>query len=182
MTLTLIRHARRGVSLIGIALLGVVVVFTILTHLAPLAGRHLFIVGGASMEPSIPLGSLVIATQTDPMKLAPGDVVTIRADSGIVITHRVHRIVDLEEGRFFELKGDANQGPDATLVPARAIVGAADRYIPFAGFLQEYLATMPGLLSAVGSLAALFLVHILLEAAERHARPIPAEAPDLVGP
>jgi signal peptidase len=182
MNQTLIRHARRVVGLIGIALFGVLLAFTLFTHLAPLTGRQLFIVGGGSMEPSIPLGSLVIATPVDALTIAPGDVVTIRADNGVVITHRVRRVVDLAEGRFFELKGDANPGVDVTLVPARAIVGAADRYLPFAGYAQGYLATVPGLVSVLAALGALFLIHLLLEVPERPFRPIPAEARDPVGP
>lgn len=182
MTLRLVRRARRVVGLIGIALLVVLVVFTLFTHLAPLTGRELFIVGGGSMEPSIPLGSLVIASRTDPMTIAAGDVVTIRADNGVVITHRVLRVVDRPEGRFFELKGDANQAPDASLVPARAIIGGADRFVPFAGFAQEYLASLPGLLSAVGFLGSLFLISMLLEMVERSVRPSPSRAAAPTGP
>jgi signal peptidase len=182
MSLTLIRHARRVVGFIGIALLGVLLVLTLFIHLAPLTGRQLFIVGGGSMEPALPLGSLVMATRTDPMTISPGDVVTIRADNGVVVTHRVRRVVDLAEGRFFELKGDANQGADANLVPARAIVGAADRYVPYAGYAQGYLATIPGLMSVFGLFGALFLIHMLLEEPERRSRPTTAEARELVGP
>jgi signal peptidase I len=182
MNQTLIRHARRVVGLIGIALFGILLIFTLFTHLVPLTGRQLFIVGGGSMEPSIALGSLVITNPVDPMTIAAGDVVTIRADNGVVVTHRVQRVVDLAEGRFFELKGDANPTPDASLVPARAIVGAAAQSIPFAGYAQQYLATLPGMLSAIAILGALFLLHLLLEVPERSFRQIPAEAQDPVGP
>nr|MBA2381629.1 signal peptidase I [Chloroflexota bacterium] len=179
--LTLIRLARRAVGLIRIALLVVLVVFTLFTHLAPLSGRELFIIGGGSMEPSIPLGSLVVVSRIDPMMIAAGDVVTIRADNGVVITHRVLRVVDRPEGRFVELKGDANQSSDASLVPARAIVGAADHFVPFAGFAQEYLATLPGLLSVVGFLGALSVICMLLEMVERSVRPNRSPAVELTG-
>jgi signal peptidase len=182
MTLTVIRLARRAVGLIGIALFGILLVFTLFTHLAPMTGRQLFIVGGGSMEPSIPLGALVVTTRIDPMTIGVGDVVTVRADNGVVVTHRVRRILDLAEGRFLELKGDANPNPDASFVPARAIVGAAGQFIPFAGFAQEFLATVPGLLSALGFLGALFLIHLLLEGPERSSRPIAPAARDPVAP
>ena len=179
---SLIRLARRAVGLVGIALLGVLVGFSLFTHVATLSGHQLFIVGGGSMEPSIPLGSLVIATQTDASTVAVGDVVTIRADNGVVITHRVNRVVDLPEGRFFELKGDANLGPDAVLVPSRAIVGAADQYVPFAGYAQEYLSTVTGLVAALSTLGALALIYRLLEMLERSARGTLAQARETVGP
>jgi signal peptidase len=178
----LIRHARRVVGLIGIAFFGILLILTLFVHAVPLTGRQLFVVGGGSMEPSIALGSLVITSPIDPMTIAPGDVVTIRADNGVVVTHRVRRVIDVAEGRYFELKGDANPNPDPSLVPARAIVGSAAQSIPLAGFAQQYLATVPGMVSALGILGALFLLHLLLEVPERSFRPIPAEAQDPVGP
>jgi len=182
MTPSLIRLVRRAVGLIGIALFVALIAFSLVTNVAPATGRELFVIVGGSMEPAIPLGSLVVATPTDAMTVAVGDVVTIRADNGVVITHRVNRVVDLPEGRFFELKGDANLGPDAVLVPARAIVGAADQYVPFAGYAQEYLSTVTGLVAALSTLGALALIYRLLEMLERSARGTLAQARETVGP
>lgn len=181
MNLNLIRLARRVVGLIWIALLAVLIGSSLLTHIAPLTGRQLFIVGGGSMEPSIPIGSLVVATQTDAMTIAVGDVITIRADNGIVVTHRVTRVVDLREGRFFEMKGDANKSPDAGLVPARAIVGAADQYVPSAGYAQAFLTTGSGVITVLFFLGALLLTYLLLEMLEPAGRALPAEASKPIG-
>jgi signal peptidase I len=177
-----IRLARRAVGLIEIALVAVLIGFALFTHIAPLTGRQLFIVGGGSMEPSIPIGSLVVATRTDAMTVAVGDVVTIRADNGVVFTHRVSRVVDLPEGRFFQTKGDANQSPDGSLVPARAIVGAADQYVPYAGYAQAFLSTLPGVIAALSVLGALLLTYLLLEMLAPAARATPAEARAPIGP
>jgi signal peptidase I len=163
MKLRIVRRARRAVGLVGIALFVVLVGFSVLIHAAPLAGRQLFIVGGGSMEPTIPIGSLVVVARADVMTLAVGDVVTIRADNGVVITHRVSRVVDLAEGRYFETKGDANRTSDGSLVPARAIIGVADRYVPYAGYAQQFLSTLPGLIAALSVLGAFFLVALLLD-------------------
>ena len=182
MNLNSIRLARRAVGLIGIALFAFLIAFSLFIHIAPLTGRQLFIIGGGSMEPSIPLGSLVVATGTDAMAIAVGDVITIRADNGIVVTHRVSRVVDLPEGRFFELKGDANQSPDASLVPARAIVGAADQFIPFAGYGQMFLSNAPGLVATTSLLGALLLAFLLLDRLVPPARPAPSHAREPIGP
>jgi signal peptidase I, archaeal type len=182
MNLSLIRLARRVVGLIGIALFAVLVGFSLLTHIAPLTGYQLFIVGGGSMEPSIPIGSLVVVSQIDASSSDLGDVITIRADNGVVVTHRVIRVVHLAEGRFYETKGDANQGPDGSLVPARALVGTAGRYVPFAGYAQEYLSTVPGIVAALSALGALALIYRLLEMLERSARGTLAQARETVGP
>ena len=163
MYMNVIRLLRRVVGLIGVALLVAVIGFSLFTRIAPLTGHQLYIVGGGSMEPGIPIGSLVVVAPTDDMALVVGDVVTLRADNGVVITHRVSRVVDSPEGRYFETKGDANRSPDGSLVPARAIVGRADAYVPFAGFAQEFLSTVPGVIAAFGALGALFLAYLLLE-------------------
>ena len=182
MILTSIRLARRTVGVIGIALLVVLIGFSLFTRVAPVTGRQLFIVIGGSMEPTIPIGSLAIVTPTDVMTVAPGDVVTIRADNGIVFTHRVSRVVDLPEGRFFETKGDANQSLDSGLVPAHEIVGAAEQYVPFAGYAQDFLTDTPGLVAALSLLGALLLTYLLLERLEPAARAFSAHAREPVGP
>ena len=138
------RLARRVVGSIAIALLGILVVFSLFTHLAPLTGRELFTITGDSMEPGIPIGSMVAVTRTDPLTIVAGDVVTIRADNGVVITHRVARVIDRPEGRFFELKGDANPSADPAVAPARAIVGRVGEVVPVAGYLRAFLSTIPG--------------------------------------
>jgi signal peptidase I len=175
-----IRLARRAVGFIGVALVVFFVGFSLFTHLAPLTGRQLFIVGGGSMEPSIPLGSLVIVTPTDARTVGVGDVLTIRADNGVVFTHRVTRVVDLPDGRFFETKGDANQTPDNGLVPARAVVGAADQYVPFAGYAQGFLSKVLGMVAALSLLGTLLLLYLLLEMLEPSAGPISAQVRDPV--
>jgi signal peptidase len=182
MSLNLIRLARRIFGLIGTALFAILIAFSLFIHVAPLTGHQLFIITGGSMEPSIPLGSLVIATPIDAMTIAVGDIVTIRADNGIVITHRVGRLVDLPEGRFFELKGDANQSPDGSLVPARAILGEAAQYIPYAGYGQMFLSNLPGLIAIASFFAMLLLVFMLLERLERPVLATPAQSREPIGP
>jgi signal peptidase len=170
MVRSLIRPVRRAVGLIEIALFVVLIGLFLFTRLAPLTGRELFIVGGGSMEPAIPIGSLVVATRTDAMTVSVGDVVTLRADSGVIVTHRVSRVVDLAEGRFFETKGDANLSPDSALVPARELVGVAGRYVPYAGYAQVFLSTVPGMIAAFSALGVLLLLYLLLDMVEPGAR------------
>jgi signal peptidase I len=111
-----------------------------------------FVVRGASMAPAIPLGSMVTVTRVAPAKIGPGDVIVIQTDNGLVVTHRVTRALDLIDGRFFELKGDANETPDPVLVPARAVVGRVDGHVAMLGYLVAMLSELSGL---VGVLAVL---------------------------
>lgn len=182
MILNLPRLARRAVGITGIALLVVLIGFSALTHLAPLTGRELFIITGGSMEPAVPIGSLVVTMQTDATTVAAGDVITIRADGGVAVTHRVRAVVDTPSGRFFEMKGDANDSPDDGLVPADAIVGAADLYVPYVGYASAFLSSGVGRAAALSALVALALTYLLLQLlAPAHAASPPKRA-EPIGP
>lgn len=125
-----------------------------------------FIIRGASMGSAVPIGSLVSESQVAVRAIRPGDVVTIKTDNGLVLTHRVTRVVDLADGRFFELKGDANAAPDPALVPGRALVGRVSMVVPRAGYLAAMLATPAGLSSLLAFLAAGLLAVWLVEELE----------------
>jgi signal peptidase len=177
MNLRLIRHARRVVILIGIALFLVLIGFSLCANLAPLTGRQLFVITGGSMEPTIPLGSLVVVNVTDPMTIVPGDIVTIRADNGVIVTHRVSRIVDQVDGRVFEIEGDANDSPDAGLVPSRAIVGVVAQSIPYAGYARAFLAKTSGMIAVIAVLGVLYVVQRALGIVQPAAMPATARPP-----
>ncbi len=68
----------------------------------------------ASMAPAIPSGSLALAREVPADEVAPGDVVSVIADNGNRITHRVVS-VDAAAGNSVSLvlKGDANADSDA---------------------------------------------------------------------
>lgn len=139
-----------------------------------------FAVRGRSMEPAIPLGSLIRVSAIAPSQLEPGDIVTVRADNGVVLTHRLVRTVDTGAELYFELRGDANAAPDAALVPARALVGRVEHYLPFAGLAAGMLALPSGILSLLALIGATVLsIRLLaeLEAAARSAPSFDAVAP-----
>lgn len=112
------------------------------------------IVAGGSMEPGIPRGSLIAPDAAASADLGPGDVVTVRASNGVLVTHRISRILALADGTFLELRGDANARPDPALVPALFVVGRVEWHLPHAGFLLGLLSTPLGLLSIVSLLAS----------------------------
>lgn len=113
-----------------------------------------FVIRGGSMEPSIPLGSLVVLEPVSGGEIRAGDVVTLRGDNGAVVTHRVTRNVELADGRFLETKGDANATPDPNLVPVRAVEGRVAGVMPGLGYLASMLGTVSGLISLLALLAA----------------------------
>jgi signal peptidase len=84
------------------------------------------IVLSGSMEPTLPVGSVVFTQTVDASQVQVGDIVTVpqHGDDGIV-THRVVAIAPADAGRAqLTLRGDANQIDDV----APYTVRTADKY------------------------------------------------------
>jgi signal peptidase I len=173
---------RRFFDLVLLALVALVLGLVLIVNLAPLMGHRTIVIRGGSMEPGVPLGSLVDVTAVAPANLRAGDVVTLNEANGTLVTHRITRVVVLPDGLYFETKGDANPTPDPVLVPASAVTGRVDATIPKAGYLI-FMLTQPGGVLSIFSLALFLLIAIwFLEDMERDAKPaeqVPWEDPDL---
>lgn len=64
-------------------------------------------VASGSMEPTLPVGSMVLIHQES--NYQPGDIITFHADNGEVVTHR---LVSYGSNGDILTKGDANPTPD----------------------------------------------------------------------
>lgn len=133
------------------------------SRLAPAAGYELIIIRGGSMAPTIPSGSLVAVGQVDPALVRAGDVVTLRADNGVLITHRIMRTTTASGATYLETQGDANAAADPVLAPGRSIVGVVRAHVPLAGYLMAILSVPTGAVSLIGILATLLLASVLLD-------------------
>ena len=126
-----------------------------------------FVISGGSMEPAIPLGSLIVVEPVSPAAIQVGDVITVRTDRGTVITHRVTRRVVLDGDSYFEIKGDANDTPDPGLVPVRSIVGRVGAHGAWLGYFTSMVGTPFGLISVLAMLASAMLLIWLAEDVEQ---------------
>lgn len=163
------------------ALAGLVIMFLALAAVslgAPLLGHHAVIIRGASMEPALPRGSLAFVDPRAP--LAPGSIVTVRRDNGVLVTHRVVR-VENAEATLLELKGDANADADAAPVPAAQVLGTVSAYVPTVGYIAFLLQQPAGLLGILSMLGSLLLaVRLLADEPEAEETGLEGQAP--VGP
>ena len=158
---------RRIVDLALLALIVLVLLAVFLAKGAPLVGRQSIVIGGASMEPAILLGSAIVLKPVDPAELAVGDVVTMQVGSErATYTHRIITIVDRPDGRWVRTQGDANAAPDPTLVPATAVIGRVELAIPLIGYLLALLTLPVGVIFVLGLAATLLAIAWLLESLE----------------
>lgn len=157
-------------------LFGLLLVLLIGTRLASMDGRSVLVIRGGSMQPAIPLGSLVVAEPVDSGSLSISDVIAYRTGSGTLVTHRITRIFGGADELRFEVRGDANATPDPVLVTASSIVGRAVFSVPLAGYALAYLSLPGGLSSYLALTGMLFLAGWLLELLERAQTTLPAPA------
>jgi signal peptidase len=158
---TTVGAVRRAATALWLAALAVLLALVVVTHLATT-----FVIGGPSMQPGIGIGSLVLVSPVPIDELRAGDLVSVRADNGVVVTHRATRIVSLASGRYLELKGDANSTPDPVLVPERALLGRVGTILPLIGYLAAVLATPSGPLAVLALLLGGLLAIWFLEELE----------------
>lgn len=102
-------------------------------------GRHLYVVTSGSMSPNMNVGDAVLVkpmTDGAATTLRPGEVVTFRAANNprFLITHRIIAAhVSAGGRRYYTTKGDANDGPDSSILEPSRVVGIVTTVIPRLG-------------------------------------------------
>jgi signal peptidase len=122
------------VALVLYILLGILLVGS----LAPFAGYQVRLVESGSMEPTVPLGSIVFTTQVE--TYAVGDIITFkRTVNDEVITHRIVELTDNEEQIIYSTQGDANNVSDRYQVLPQEILGKVVWHLPRIGFVVDFV-------------------------------------------
>jgi signal peptidase I len=153
------RLARRSVGALLVALAGGLVSLAMINQGAGLAGLSRYVIHGGSMEPAIALGALILVAEVDPATIHTGDVITVRADTGVVYSHRVVAVTGSGASLQFQTRGDANVSPDPRPAPGRAIVGRVAFTIPMAGFVLAFFDHATGIICVLSLFAALALAY-----------------------
>ena len=123
-------------NVIGTLLLLLVIAVSLPLALPRFLGVEAYHVETGSMEPAIPVGSLVYVDPVSPDTLEPGDIVAFYSGE-TVITHRV-----VENHYFYNeliTKGDANEKEDINPVRYDEVIGRVTVHFPVLGrFLSVY--------------------------------------------
>ena len=145
-----------------IGLVAVVLGAVVLGRVVPMTGNQSLIIGGPSMEPTLPLGSTVVIQPVAPADISVGDIVSVKSGDGRAIyTHRVVRRLALDGVPYLETKGDNNKVADAATVPATAVIGRVMLVVPLMGFVLAWLSAVSGVAFLLG-LGALLVVAAML--------------------
>ena len=132
------------VLVISVILCLTVVVQVMTNGYVQIGGFSLFRVVTGSMEPTLPVGSLLLCRQTDIDEIEQGDIICFVSRSpemmGKVITHRVVSIYDDGAGKILlETKGDANLSADGEFVTANNLIGRVNHYEKDGSFMPSLI-------------------------------------------
>ena len=152
-------------ALMGFAvLLCIVVIAQVLSKgYVSIGGYSLFRVVTGSMEPTMQVGTMLIAEDTPIEEIQPGEIVTFRSrEPGmfrVIITHRVLSVQTGSNGkRYLETKGDANPYADANYVDEDYLIG---RVVWYTGENNVFAQIMKVVTGKTGFLACIVLPCIL---------------------
>ena len=96
------------------------------------------IVLSGSMEPEIPVGSIVyIAQKIPPENIKERDIIAYQRGNQIQVLHRVLQVD--EEKKAFQTKGDANEKADPGMVAFSQYRGKQVFSIPYLGYGADFL-------------------------------------------
>lgn len=142
---------RRVANVVGLVLLVIVVGLFVVASVPQLAGAdESYVVLSDSMSPTIEAGAVVFVSDVPAGEIQQGDVVTYRTgEKAAPVTHRVVEVNAADGQRSFVTQGDANEDPDASAVPASAVVGTVGFHLPLLGYVVSFAGTQLGLLALV---------------------------------
>ena len=93
-----------------------------------------------SMYPTFERGSVAIIRKIDENyhELKVGDIIAYHYENRI-IAHRIAKMIEVDETKYYYTKGDANEGIDNYVVRQDMIMGTINTYIPFIGYPTVWL-------------------------------------------
>lgn len=138
----------RVCSITGTVLIVAVIILCSLLVLPGIFGFHMYHVISGSMEPAVPVGSLLYVRGGQPEEVEEDRIIAFYSSSedGGVITHRVVKN-NVVSGTFVT-KGDANEKEDPTLTAYADYIGEVVLTVPYMGKLLTLLTSLYGKISA----------------------------------
>lgn len=155
------KYIAAACNIIGLLLLVIVVVMCIPLAVPRLLGYQAYAIVSGSMEPELPVGSIVFAKQTEPEMIEAGDIIVFYGghDSDTVVTHRVEE--NRTDEREFVTKGDANADHDVNPVSYGNLIGKVVFDLPGIGKFLPVLSGFRGKIYMICIIVAAVLLRIV---------------------
>ena len=151
-------------NVIGTLLIVGVFALTLPLAVPQMLGYQVFDVVSGSMEPEIPVGSVIYVRPVDPADVQEDEVIAFN-DGDSVVAHRV--VTNRTSLGEFVTKGDANNVEDLHPTPYDAVVGKVAMSIPFVGHAMSLYASNVGKVYLFLTLACGVMLNILADRMRR---------------
>lgn len=154
-------------TVLGTVILAGVIAACLAVSAPRLLGYEVYHIVSGSMEPSIPVGSVIYVDATPPEDMAAQDVIAFWREDAVV----AHRVVEnrVVSGQLIT-KGDANEKEDIAPVAYQDVIGRVARHIPYLGAVLVLFATTVGKVYVIGFAACGAMLNILGSRIRQRAR------------
>jgi len=156
------KNIKNGKSTLGITLIIatslflLLILFTLVTSKTDkFGGIKSFVVLTGSMEPKLPVGSVIFTVPF--LDYYRNDVIVFHKNNKI-ITHRIMSKDNISNDFVYFTKGDANSSLDKGNVLSANIIGKQIIVVPYLGKLLFFLLSIPGFLLFSFSLITFFIL------------------------
>jgi len=156
------RWAGRLSGALAVLVVGGLVGLLLLTAVMPrLSGYQTYVIYGSSMEPTIKVGSLILAKPAQVDGLEVGDIIAFQSPgNGVTVTHRIVGVREENGQHYFRTKGDASNGGDPQEVRLEDGVQELAYDLPYLGYFVHFAkSTMGMILLLVLPAAGLLALH-----------------------
>ena len=147
-------------NVLGIFLIVLVLALILPLTLPRMMGYEVFNVISGSMEPAIPMGSVIYVTHVEPEDVQVDDVIAF-IDDGSVVAHRV--VTNRTSLGEFVTKGDANNTEDLFPIPYDSLIGVVALTVPMAGAAMSLYSSPVGKVYLFMTLACGVMLNILAD-------------------
>ena len=163
-----VRHVFNALStIVLIVLVALVVAFAGVR----LVGLTPYAVLSGSMEPELPVGSLIYVQDVDPQTIQVGDTVTFLNGSNQVVTHQAYEV---DAGQcLVRTQGINNKDADGTLlhdaepVSFDQVIGVPVACVPILGYVNAFVTSQPGILVVIAGAVVLIALSFVLDSGKR---------------
>ncbi|MDP2674684.1 MAG: signal peptidase I [Dehalococcoidia bacterium] len=142
------RWAGRLGGALAFLVVGGLVGLLLLTAVMPrLSGYQTYVIYGSSMEPTIKVGSLILAKPAEVDGLEVGDIIAFQSPgNGVTVTHRIVGVREENGQHYFRTKGDASNGGDPQEVRLEDGVQELAYDLPYLGYFLHFAKSTTGMI------------------------------------
>ncbi len=100
---------------------------------------YAIVIASGSMSPNLYKGDVVIVEKKEKSKeLEKNDIIAYKYN-GLIVVHRIARVVDTGGEKIYFTKGDANRAMDNYKITSDMIIGVVDVKVPYIGYPTVWL-------------------------------------------